>query len=85
MGTKSFNLMGVVTVGERGQIVIPTNARTSAKIKAGDKLLVFSGPHEDSLIVATTETFDRISQHMLGRSKDLAKKITEIRKSIKTS
>lgn len=77
--------MGVVTVGERGQIVIPTNARRAGKIKAGDKLLVFSGPHPDTLVVATTETFDRITEHMLGRTKKMADKINDIRRSIRTS
>lgn len=35
---------GSVTVGERGQIVIPAEARAAMKIEPGDKLLVFSGP-----------------------------------------
>ncbi|OYT60910.1 AbrB family transcriptional regulator [Thermoplasmatales archaeon ex4484_30] len=31
---------GSVTVGERGQISLPTNLRSKYKIKAGDKILV---------------------------------------------
>lgn len=34
---------GAVTVGERGQIVIPQKAREDLGIKAGEKLLVFGG------------------------------------------
>jgi AbrB family looped-hinge helix DNA binding protein len=36
---------GSATVGERGQIVIPAEARQSLDIKPGDKLLIFSGLH----------------------------------------
>ena len=34
------HIFGTVTVGERGQIVIPKEARDSCDINAGDKLLV---------------------------------------------
>lgn len=32
----------VVTVGERGQVVVPADIRKSRNIKSGDKLIVFS-------------------------------------------
>lgn len=35
---------GTVTVGERGQVVIPAEARKQFGIESGDKLLVFSHP-----------------------------------------
>lgn len=35
-------MYGAVTVGERGQIVIPVQARKTYRIKAGDKLVVFA-------------------------------------------
>jgi AbrB family looped-hinge helix DNA binding protein len=35
---------GAVTVGERGQVVIPASARRACGINAGDKLLVFRHP-----------------------------------------
>lgn len=33
---------GTVTVGERGQIVIPAEVRKSYRIKAGDRLIVIA-------------------------------------------
>ncbi|MBU0608750.1 MAG: AbrB/MazE/SpoVT family DNA-binding domain-containing protein [Armatimonadetes bacterium] len=36
--------MGASTVGERGQIVIPAEARERLDIKPGDKLLAFVHP-----------------------------------------
>ena len=43
---------GSVTVSERGQIVIPADARRDFDIKTGDKLLVF-GDLERGLGIAT--------------------------------
>ncbi len=33
---------GAVTVGERGQLVIPAEIRKALKIKSGDQLMVFA-------------------------------------------
>lgn len=38
------HFMGASTVGERGQVVIPAEARERLDIKPGDKLLVFVHP-----------------------------------------
>jgi AbrB family looped-hinge helix DNA binding protein len=43
---------GLVTVGERGQIVIPAQARKRHGIQAGDKLLVFKPPHGEGIGLA---------------------------------
>lgn len=43
---------GSVTVGERGQIVIPSEARTELGIEPGDKLLVMKHPIYSGLMVA---------------------------------
>ncbi|MHB8994238.1 MAG: AbrB/MazE/SpoVT family DNA-binding domain-containing protein [Armatimonadota bacterium] len=43
-GDLTSHFMGSVTVGERGQVVIPAEARERLDIQPGDKLLVFSHP-----------------------------------------
>ena len=42
---------GAVTVGERGQVVIPAEARKEQGISPADKLLVFSHPHAHGLLI----------------------------------
>ena len=49
---------GSVTVSERGQIVIPADARRDFGIKTGDKLLVF-GDLERGLGIATFAIMQR--------------------------
>ena len=38
------SFVGSVTVGERGQVVIPAEARERCSLQAGDKLLAFVHP-----------------------------------------
>lgn len=48
-------LYGSVTVGERGQIVIPADAREQLGISPGDKLIVMRDPVHEGLILASLE------------------------------
>ena len=57
-------LIGSVTVGERGQVVILSEARESMSINAGDKLLVFKAPVDGVLIIAKPETFEKLLAHL---------------------
>lgn len=43
----SEHFFGTVTVGERGQVVIPAEVRKLYHIESGDKLLVFRHPFTD--------------------------------------
>jgi AbrB family looped-hinge helix DNA binding protein len=52
---------GAVTVGERGQVVIPAEARRDANITPGDKLLVFR--HGPGCGVALVK-LDSLHEHM---------------------
>ena len=56
---------GTVTVSERGQIVIPAEARRDFGIKAGDKLLVF-GDLQQGLAFTTVELMSRTMSGALG-------------------
>ena len=49
---------GSVTIGERGQIVIPVDARKDFGMKPGDKLLVF-GDMERGLGIATLDIMQK--------------------------
>jgi AbrB family looped-hinge helix DNA binding protein len=46
---------GSVTLGERGQVVIPAEARKRHGLQAGDKLLVLRHPHVRGLVLACVD------------------------------
>ena len=58
---------GAVTVGERGQVVIPASARRELSIQPGDKLLVFQHPFGASLIMTKTESLRAMVDEWLGK------------------
>ena len=51
----SEHFYGTVTVGERGQVVIPAEARKQCGIEGGDKLLVFRHPKEGCFTLVKLE------------------------------
>jgi AbrB family looped-hinge helix DNA binding protein len=66
-------LYGTVTVGERGQIVLPIEARKHFNIKPGDKLLV-AGDLKKGLAIMKASIMKGLALKILGviggRSKD---------------
>ena len=57
-------IFGVVKVGDRGQIVIPKEAREVYGIKAGDSLLVLGD--SKGMAILKTEIFQDKIDEMLG-------------------
>ena len=57
-------IFGVVKVGERGQIVLPKEAREVYGIKAGDSLMVLGD--EKGIAMLKTEVFQNIINLAMG-------------------
>lgn len=62
---KGKNIWGTVTVGDRGQIVIPKAARDHMKINGGDRMVVASDEVGIALIPA--EFFERQIQELMDK------------------
>ena len=60
-------IFGVVKVGDRGQIVIPKDARELYGIKAGDSLLILGDKR--GMAVLKTEVFQDKIDEVLGEGK----------------
>lgn len=68
-------MFGAVTVGERGQVVIPSGVRKLYRIKSGDKLLVFAKHGDGPIGLIPAEQFSQFLQEatkMLTRIKKTA-------------
>jgi len=66
---------GAVTVGERGQLVIPADLRKDLNIKAGSKLMVFANLERKLITLMTEKDFSELLQRA---SKVIAKLESEI-------
>lgn len=60
---KGKHIFGAVTVGEKGQIVIPKKARTIFNINAGDTLIIL-GDEEQGLAVIKADSMLTFIKHM---------------------
>ncbi len=67
---------GTTTLGEKGQVVIPAEAREAMKLKKREKLLVFSMGH-GLLALARLEHLAKFEKHMSQR-------LAAIRKAVKS-
>jgi AbrB family looped-hinge helix DNA binding protein len=62
MAEVKTGFLGSATVGTKGQIVIPADAREAMKIKEGDKVVILRGPREGSVLVFRVDSFDALLQ-----------------------
>ncbi len=51
---------GSATVGAKGQLVIPADARKAMQIQEGDKVVVLRGPREGSVIVFKVDSLEKL-------------------------
>ncbi|MCR4323098.1 MAG: AbrB/MazE/SpoVT family DNA-binding domain-containing protein [Candidatus Azambacteria bacterium] len=73
--SKKKHFFGTATIGEKGQVVVPAEARTAMKLKKGDKLLVF-GVGDDTVTLTKLARLEKFASHLEGR-------LTTIRRIIK--
>lgn len=72
---KKKHFFGTSTIGEKGQVVVPAEAREALKLKKGDKLLVF-GVGDDTVTFTKFARLEKFASHLEGR-------LTTIRRIIK--
>lgn len=63
---KSERFYGTTTVGEKGQVVIPAEAREAMSLKKGEKLLVF-GMGCDMIAFSKLSQVEQFATHLSRR------------------
>lgn len=58
-------LYGIATVGTKGQIVIPADAREELGISSGDRLYVIGSPEAKIIGLLNEEAFETIMQTLV--------------------
>ena len=57
---------GSVTVGERGQVVIPAKARRDYGIETGDQLLIVGHPTKSGIMISKVDAIQAFMSKILG-------------------
>jgi AbrB family looped-hinge helix DNA binding protein len=65
MSEKEGRIYGTVKVGDRGQIVIPSEARKDLNIKPGDLLLVVSGKNRRGLGIVKADIMREFAKRIM--------------------
>ena len=65
----SKRVFGTARVGDRGQIVIPKEARELFKIRPGDTLLILGEP-DTGLVVSRPEVLNNLANEILNKVKE---------------
>lgn len=69
-GMHHVELLGTVTVGPKGQVVIPADARERMGVAPGDKLVALYVQHKNTVCLATQQELqtmiDRMGEHIDG-------------------
>jgi len=71
------SFFGAASVGERGQIVIPAEARKTLGIEFGDKVLVFG--HGKGLLLLKAETVTELLSETLSQASALGRLLQTVR------
>jgi AbrB family looped-hinge helix DNA binding protein len=69
---------GSSTLGEKGQMVVPAEARTALNLKKGDKLLVF-GLGGDIVAFSKVSNLQKIATHLAGKAESFKKIISKVK------
>jgi AbrB family looped-hinge helix DNA binding protein len=64
---REFKCFGSTTVGLKGQVVIPANARKELDINNGDTLLAFKAPHQQGLVLIKADAMEQVLTMMSKR------------------
>ena len=57
-------LFGTATVGSKGQVVIPADAREELKIQPGDRLYVLGSMHGSGIMLLKEDMIEHVVQQM---------------------
>jgi AbrB family looped-hinge helix DNA binding protein len=68
---------GHVTVGERGQVVIPAEARKHSGISPGDKLLVLRDPLGHGIVLTKLDSLQECMARMMESLESLQSRVNQ--------
>lgn len=66
-----FKFWGSATVGAKGQLVIPSEARGRLGIQEGDKLLIISPPNSEAIVVVKPDVLEQYMERVQTNIKNL--------------
>lgn len=74
---KKPEFYGSTVISDKGQVVIPIEARTALGLEKGEKLLVM-GMHHGAIMLMKLSSFEKMSEEMAKRQEEINKVIRNL-------
>lgn len=74
---------GTVTVGTKGQVVIPAKARDKFNIKEGEQLIMLSMHENNGIMLVKAEFLEKMIQHMQSSISEVLENVSKLNKRTK--
>jgi AbrB family looped-hinge helix DNA binding protein len=65
-----LSIYGIVTVNDKGQVVIPADARSIIDLRAGDKLIVMLHPTKEGVVLLKPDSLEAHAKQLLNKLSD---------------
>ena len=72
------SIFGLVTVNDKGQVVIPSEARSIIDLHTGDKLLVMMHPSHHGIVLIKPDGLESYANQMLEQLNNAKKSATDV-------
>jgi AbrB family looped-hinge helix DNA binding protein len=74
---KQPKFYGSTVISDKGQVVIPVEARNALNLEKGEKLLVM-GMNDSSITLMKLSSFKKISDELIKRQEEIGKAIRDL-------
>jgi AbrB family looped-hinge helix DNA binding protein len=62
-------ILGTATLNDKGQLVVPVEARNSLELNPGDKVVIMSSPHRPALVLIKAEEVEAMVKDLANALK----------------
>ena len=76
------DFFSITTIGERGQVVIPKEAREALNLSAGSKLVVLPSKRGNGILLMKEENIKELAQQMSERADHMSQKSRQIQEKL---
>lgn len=76
------DFFSITTIGERGQVVIPKDAREALHLSAGDKLVVLPSRRGNGILLMKEENIKQLAQQMSEKADHINEKSKRLQEKL---
>jgi AbrB family looped-hinge helix DNA binding protein len=79
------DFFSITKIAERGQVVIPKEARDALNLSAGDKLVVLPSRRGNGILLMKEENIKELAQHMSEKADMISKKSQKLQQKLEAA